>query len=138
MNIAGRLFLVGIFFLSAVGNKIPNFPAVVELIESQGAPMPSLMLVGGIALLLVGSASVALGFRARVGAALLWVFLVGATYYFHDFWNFAGAEAQQQQIAFMKNLSLMGAMLMIVARGAGPGSLDRLIESEKTPTESTP
>ncbi len=27
-------------------------------------------------------------------------------------------------IQFMKNLGLMGAMLMIVANGSGPGSLD--------------
>ena len=58
-------------------------------------------------------------------AALLLVFLVAATYFFHDFWTFDDpAERQQQTIQFMKNASLVGAMLFIMANGAGAWSLD--------------
>ena len=69
---------------------------------------------------------VILGYQARIGAALLLVFLAAATFYFHDFWTFDDAAARQQQtIQFMKNLSMMGAMLFVVANGAGPWSLDQ-------------
>ena len=50
--------------------------------------------------------------------------LMIATYFFHDFWNFEGQEQQMQMIQFMKNLSLMGTMLFLMANGAGAMSLD--------------
>jgi putative oxidoreductase len=54
------------------------------------------------------------------------VFLVLATYYFHAFWNLEGQQAQMQQIQFMKNLALMGAMLFVIANGPGKMSLDEV------------
>jgi putative oxidoreductase len=49
-----------------------------------------------------------------------------ATIFFHAFWKSTpdSPEFQMQMIQFMKNLGLMGAMLMIIANGSGPGSLD--------------
>ena len=84
------------------------------------------MLVGAIVFLIAGSLSVILGYKARIGASLLLVFLILATYYFHDFWNIEDVQKNQtQMIAFMKNLSMMGAMLMIMANGTGAMSLDK-------------
>jgi putative oxidoreductase len=55
---------------------------------------------------------------------VLLAFLVLATYYFHNFWAIAEGKAQQEQmIQFMKNLSMMGAMLFIIANGPGPMSI---------------
>ena len=126
LNIAGRIMLATIFLMSALGNKIPNFGAVTEYMASAGVPAPSFMLVGAIAFLLVGSISISLGFRARIGAGLLLVFLALATYYFHDFWSYApdSKEFQMQMIQFMKNLGLAGAMVLLIANGSGPGSID--------------
>ena len=124
-SVAGRVLLVGIFFMSAVGNKIPNFSQITGYMASQGVPAPAVLLPGAIAFLIVGSALIAIGYQARIGAALLLVFLVAATYFFHDFWTFDDpAERQQQTIQFMKNASMMGAMLFIIANGAGAWSLD--------------
>ena len=120
LNLFGRIFLCLIFFMSAIGNKIPKFNNVAEYMESEGVPSPRLMLAGAIAFLLLGSASVMVGFKARIGAALLLTFLLLATYFFHDFWSIDDAqEKETQMIAFMKNLALMGAMLIVMARGAG-------------------
>ena len=55
---------------------------------------------------------------------MLLVFLVLATYFFHGFWRLEGQEQQMQTIQFMKNLSMAGAMLFILANGSGPMSLD--------------
>jgi putative oxidoreductase len=124
-SVAGRVLLAGIFLMSAVGNKIPNFSGVAGYMASEGVPAPQVLLAGAIAFLIVGSASIVLGYKARFGAALLLVFLVAATYFFHDFWTFDDpAERQNQTIQFMKNASLMGAMLFIIANGAGAWSLD--------------
>lgn len=124
LTVIARIMIALIFLMSAVGNKIPNFSSVAGYMGSEGVPAPQVMLIGAIAFLVLGSVSIMIGFQARIGATLLLIFLVLATYYFHDFWTLEGAEAQQQMIQFMKNLSLMGAMLFLIANGAGPMSLD--------------
>ena len=125
LAVIGRVMLCTIFFMSAVGNKIPNFNKVAELMASKHIPAPQIMLVGAIVFLIAGSLSVILGYKARIGATLLLIFLVLATYYFHDFWHATDdKEKQELMIQFMKNLGLMGAMVLIIANGTGPMSLD--------------
>jgi len=124
LAVTGRVLLCVIFLMAAVGNKIPHFSDVAQVMDSKGIPQPKLMLAGAIVFLLAGSLSVITGYRARIGASLLLVFLILATYYFHNFWALAEAKAQQEQmIQFMKNLSMMGAMLFIIANGPGPMSI---------------
>lgn len=124
LSVFGRIMIATIYLMSAVGNKIPNFAGVTSYMASEGVPMPSLMLIGGIAFLIAGSLSVITGYKAKLGASLLLVFLILATYFFHDFWNFEGEARQQQMIQFMKNLSLMGTMVFLMANGAGLFSVD--------------
>lgn len=130
-SVLGRLFLATIFLLSAVGNKIPQFSEVSEHMADEGVPAASFMLVGAIVFLLAGSVSLILGFKARIGATLLFVFLVLATYFFHDFWTMEGDAAAGEMIQFMKNLSMMGAMLFIAANGSGAMSLDGKLAGKK-------
>ena len=124
VSLVSRLMIAAIFLMSAVGNKIPKFNDVVDYIASEGVPLPNVALVGAIVVLIIGSLSVIAGFRIRIGAGLLLAFLVLATYFFHDFWKFEGQERQLQMIQFMKNLSLMGTLLFLMANGAGAMSLD--------------
>lgn len=131
LTVVGRVMLSTIFFMAAVGNKIPNFNGVVGYMQDHGVPAAQFMLVGAIAFLIVGSVSVILGFKARFGASLLLVFLALATYYFHAFWNLEGQLQQNEMIQFMKNLSMAGAMVFIIANGSGPMSLDNLLASKK-------
>ena len=128
--------LATIFLMSAVGNKIPNFGNVAQYMTSEGVPSASFMLVGAIVFLIAGSISIGLGFKTRIGAGLLLVFLALATYFFHDFWTLApdSKEFEMQMIQFMKNLALAGAMLMLIANGAGPGSLDNRFARQRETT----
>ena len=145
VTVAARVLLALIFLMSAIGNKIPKFSGVVGAMESQGVPAPQIMLLGAIVFLILGSVSIIVGFKARIGATLLLVFLVLATYYFHDFWTWpqdamwvlsSNSEvklpvAQIEMISFMKNLALMGAMLFIIANGAGPMSIDAKLAAKE-------
>lgn len=131
-TVVGRVMIATIYLMSAVGNKIPNFSDVAGYMAAEGVPAPKIMLAGAIVFLVVGALLIMLGFKARLGAALLAVFLVLATYFFHDFWNFEGQEQQMQMIQFMKNLSLLGAMVFLIANGSGKFSLDRRV----TPMEA--
>ena len=127
LSFLGRVLFCGIFVMSALGNKIPNFAQVLETMQSEGIPQPRLMLIGAIVVLLAGSGLVIVGYGARIGAALLLIFLILATYYFHDFWTHPSdsAEYAQQRIQFMKNVALMGGTLIIIANGAGAWSFHR-------------
>jgi putative oxidoreductase len=133
VSLLGRLMLITIFLMSAVGNKIPNFKSIVDIMAGAHVPYPQYALIGAIAFLIIGSVTVLLGWWGRVGAFLLFVFLCLATYYFHDFWKYQSnsKEFQQQMIQFMKNLSMAGAMLMIMANGTGAWSLSGKRSSPK-------
>ena len=72
-----------------------------------------------------GGALVLIGFQARLAALALVVLTVLAKLIFHDFWSLAGAEREMQFINFLKNLSMIGGLLLVVGFGSGPLSLDR-------------
>jgi putative oxidoreductase len=123
-SVLGRVFIATIFLMSAIGNKIPQFNQVAGYMETKGVPFPQAALGAAIAFLLIGGVSLVIGWNARFGASLLLIFLILATYFFHDFWNASAAEKQGQMIHFMKNLALMGTMLFVIANGPGAWSVD--------------
>ncbi|RMF44470.1 MAG: DoxX family protein [Planctomycetota bacterium] len=132
LAVVGRILLSAIFLMSAIANKIPNFNAVAEYAASEGVPMPKIMLAGGIVFLIAGGLSVLLGYRVRIGATLLLIFLILATYFFHDFWTMEDAAQQQEQmIHFMKNMALMGAMLLLIVNGPGPCNLEDYLRQKQ-------
>ena len=123
----GRVLLSLIFLLSGL-NHLVHFSAGVSALASKGFPLPSIAMAVAIAMLLVGGMSLIAGYQVRLGAALLAVFLVVVTPVFHDFWAYQGGEAEQQQIHFMKNVAMLGGVLIAYATarrhldaGRGPG-----------------
>jgi putative oxidoreductase len=130
ISVVGRLLLTAIFWMSAVGQKIPQFNEVTVRMSGAGMPMHQVMLVGAIVFLTVGSGMIIFGYQARLGGLLLLVFLVLATFYFHDFWNLEGEAQQREMIHFFKNLGLMGGMLLVIANGVGPPSFDSRKEKQ--------
>lgn len=80
---------------------------------------PTLLMVGTI-MELAGGVLILLGLWTRFGALLICIFLVPATFLFHDFWTFSGLEQQMQLTMFLKNLSIFGGALLLLAFGSGP------------------
>lgn len=72
-------------------------------------------LIMGIAigLELIGALLILLGFKIRVGALLLLFFLIPGTVLIHPFWFNVGVELKQELSVFLKNLSLIGALMYI-------------------------
>src|SRR5258706_11753686 len=74
---------------------------------------------------LAGGLSILLGYRAKIGAWLLVLFLAVVTPMLHNFWTVADPMMHQMQfIMFMKNVSILGGALLVTQLGAGPWSLD--------------
>lgn len=121
-----RVFLTVIFFKSAF-DKITGFAGTEKFMASKGIPqaLTGLLLVGAIVAELGGGLSVLLGYKARWGAIALIVFMVPTTLIFHS--NFA---ERTEVLQFLKNLSLIGGLLMVYAFGAGPISLDERTTSK--------
>lgn len=119
----GRVLFAAIFVMSG----FTHFSrATIGFAASQGVPLASVLVpISGI-LAIAGGLSVALGFRARVGAWLLVVFLVPVTFWIHAFWKVSDPMvAMDQQIHFMKNVTMLGGALLLTWFGSGPYSVDR-------------
>ena len=68
--------------------------------------------------------SILLGYRAKLGAWLIVLFLIGVTP-MHKFWGITDPMMFQMQFAmFMKNIAMLGGALLITQFGPGPWSLD--------------
>ena len=122
--LVGRILIALIFLVSGIG-KAMGLAGTAGYIASKGLPMPQVLAAIAAAVEIVGAAMIIFGWKARLGALALLVFLVPVTLLFHPFWAVPAEQAQLQQIMFLKNLGLMGAMLYIMAYGSGPYSLDR-------------
>ena len=118
----GRLFYSLIFITSSLA----HFTApVIAYGAAQGVPMPSVLVPLSGVIALAGGLSILLGYKARLGGWLLVIFLVPCTLIMHKFWGLSDPMAASlQQAMFMKNLSMLGAALLITYFGAGPVSMD--------------
>ena len=112
----GRTLLALMFLLAGL-QKIGGNAATQGFMESMGVPGALLPLV--IALEVLGGLALILGWQSRFTAFLLAGFTILASLVFH-----ADFSDQTQMLFFLKNLSVAGGLLMVVALGAGPYSLD--------------
>jgi len=120
--VLGRFLFVLIFLMAA-----PNHFAkqTIAFAASQGVPLASIAVPLSGVLAIAGGLSILLGYRAKLGAWLLVLFLVPVTLMLHKFWTVQDPMmAQMQMILFMKNVAMLGAALLISQFGAGPFSLD--------------
>ncbi|HUK30178.1 MAG TPA: DoxX family protein [Candidatus Acidoferrum sp.] len=120
--LVGRALFAAIFLMSAP----EHFSAkTIGYAASQGVPFATLLVPFSGVLALLGGLSIIVGYRARIGAFLIVLFLIPVTLMMHKFWGIADpTAAQTQMVMFMKNLSMLGAALMITYFGAGPVSFD--------------
>jgi len=120
----GRVLLAFIFIFAGFG-KITGYEGTQAYMEMMGVPGALLPLV--ILTELGGGLLLAFGYQTRLVAFLLAGFSVISGAIFHLLPGLAaeGMEAQTQLIMFMKNVSIAGGMLMVVALGAGSFAVDR-------------
>jgi putative oxidoreductase len=116
-ELAGRVLLASLFLLSGLG-KLGAYSATAAYMASAGVPAMLLPVV--IATEVGGGLAITLGWKTRTVAVLLAGFSLLTAIAFHR--NFAD---QAQMVNFLKNVSIAGGFLLLVARGAGPLSIDR-------------
>jgi putative oxidoreductase len=121
--LAGRMLLALIFIISGYG-KIGGYAGTAGYMASKGLPMVDVLLPLTILIELGGGLLIAIGWKARWVAAVVFLFLIPVTLVFHNPAGLDAAQAQQQMINLLKNASIMGGMLGLFAFGPGRFSLD--------------
>lgn len=118
----GRTLLVLILLISGF-NKIGGFEGTAGYMSSKGIPLASVALVITIIIEIAGAAMIIVGYKARLAAAVILLWLIPVTFIFHAFWAVPQEQVQTQFIMFFKNIAMMGGMLLVMGMGSGPKSL---------------
>ena len=113
---AGRFLLAMVFIMSGL-NKIGAYAATQGYMEAMG--VSGMLLPAVIALEVIAGIAIVIGWQARMAAFALAGFSVLSAILFH-----ADFSDQTQMIMFMKNITIAGGLLMIVAQGAGAYAID--------------
>ena len=129
LNLMGRILLAALF-LPAGLSKLSGFEGTVGYIGSGGLPFASVAAAVAIAVEILGSIALIVGFQTRIAAAVLAVFTIVASVFFHAFWAAAPEQAFMQQLLFFKNVGVIGGLLLLVSSGAGGWSIDAKKEAQ--------
>ena len=116
--LAARICLCSIFLKAGI-EKIFGFAGTAAMMADKGLPIANILLIITIAFQLLGGLSLLFGYKVKIGSILLILFLIPASLVFHN------PFADPNQINnFLKNLGLMGGLLMVIDAGAGALSFD--------------
>ena len=107
--------------LSPLPDPIAGVAASVE--ATLGMPLAQALAIAGAALEIVAGLAIATGIFTRSAALVLLVFTAASIYYFHNFWGLQNAERSDQVLGALSELSIMGALLILVA-GTRPHASD--------------
>jgi putative oxidoreductase len=123
VSLVGRILLAAMFVQAGFG-KLTAIAGTAAFIASAGLPAPSVLAVLAGLLELVGGIALIVGWRVRLVGAALAAFTAVASVIFHPFWSAPEAQKMVVTLLFMKNVSVIGGMLLVSALGAGPLSVD--------------
>ncbi len=123
LPLAARVCLC-LIFLKAGISHILGFNSTVEMMSNSGLPFANILLFFTIVFQLLGGLSLLLGYQVKLGSILLIVFLIPATLVFHN-----PIPNPDEINNFLKNIGLIGGLLMTIYTGAGVLSIDSRQES---------
>lgn len=131
LDLLGRVLIAFIFLFHAY-DLVAYFGANKELLLDYGITWrQDLLLSGAIALLILGATLVLVGYRVGLGVILLLLYWIPLTFVVHSFWNDAPEFVREESMEFMKNLAIMGGLLIIWVNGSGRYSVKRLFATTR-------
>lgn len=121
--LVGRILMSVIFVMSGI-IKFKMFSGMVGMVAAKGLPMPQVALAAAATIELLGGLAILAGFQTKLASWILFLFLIPTTFLFHNFWTMSGMEQMDNIAHFMKNMAIMGGLLILAANGAGAYSVD--------------
>lgn len=120
---AARVLLGSLFIASGLGivfGGAAAFQNYQGMIASVGIPMEGLVAVLAVALKIFGGLALAAGFKARYAALALAIFTALTIVLFHGPSSWSDpASGYVNYVMALKNLSIIGGLLLIANNGAG-------------------
>jgi uncharacterized membrane protein YphA (DoxX/SURF4 family) len=111
----GRILFGGYFVFSGI-NHFKSLGMMAGYAKSKGTPLPKFSVASSGLLLLAGGFSVLFNVLPVIGYAALILFLIPVTFVMHAFWKIQDPMAKMgEMVNFMKNIALLGAVLMLAA-----------------------
>ncbi len=133
LDLVGRIFLSFIFIYEAV-DSIWYFKNTKETMSEYGIHFQQdLLLIGAIFLLILGGVLLLIGYRSAFGVALLLVYWIPVTFIVYSFWNDDEPVRRINAIMFMKNIAIIGGLLLVYVNGSGKYSIRTLLANTKVP-----
>jgi putative oxidoreductase len=118
LPLVGRVLLSILFFVAAY-QKIVGLDETVETLRALNLPFPAFAAGVAISVEIFGGLMLFFGWYTRVGALMLVMFTLAASFMFHFDFSVPG-----QAITFLKNFAIIGGLLYVIAYGSGLFSLD--------------
>ena len=119
--------LISLIFLVTGIQKLAHFAQTQASIAQHGLPMAKFCAAGAIFLEIVGGLALVLGIKAKPAALILAIYLVPTTLVFH---GHIGDPVMLIQL--LKNLAIIGGLLLIYAFDAGDITLDKTLKIRKS------
>ncbi|MGF6997105.1 DoxX family protein [Paraburkholderia sp. GAS32] len=126
----GRFLIAVIFLVSGYG-KITEPAMTLGYINAVHLPLPIFAFTIAIIVEIGGSLFLILGLQTRIVGVAMAIYCVATALSFHN--NFADPN---QMMNFLKNISMAGGLLQVVAFGAGSFSLDKRVAGSQITTRS--
>jgi putative oxidoreductase len=123
-TLAARILISQIFILSGI-MKIVDWSGTEAQMAERGMFWIPFFHVAAMLVEIGAGLCLLFGFKTRLAALVLFLFLIPVTLTFHNFWTYADPKEQHvNMLFFMHNLTLMGGLLLVMTMGAGPLSID--------------
>jgi putative oxidoreductase len=132
----GRIFLPILFLVNGI-QKVINVGEIARMLEANSIPIPQQVVpnLGSMpkyealgyliaAIEIACGLMVLIGLMARWAALVLVVFTACTIIFVHHFWDMEGAALIEARTEALKNLSIMGGLLLVVAVGSGPNAMN--------------
>jgi putative oxidoreductase len=118
-----RILVVAIFVVTGT-MKLMHFSATADVLNSKGIPLATVAAAIAILIELGGALAIIIGWQTKLAATIQFVYLIPVTVMFHNFWAAPPEMYQMQLLNFLKNMGIMGGLLLLATRGAGASSVD--------------
>jgi uncharacterized membrane protein YphA (DoxX/SURF4 family) len=105
-----------------VPDMIAPYAKQIETATAMTTPQLLAIAVGGLEI--IAGLMIALNFGARFFAMLLIIYIAVATFFFYDFWNQPAPDNAKMLVDALKNLSIIGALFMIMGYGRATRSAE--------------
>jgi putative oxidoreductase len=133
----GRILVPLVFLVEGI-RKLMNVEGITKMLADNNVPIPDQVIpyLGGMpkyqaagyliaAVEVLGALMIMAGLAARWAALVLVVFTAATIFFVHHFWDMTGDAYFSNMTDALKNLSIMGGLLLVAAVGPGPNSIDR-------------